>query len=376
MNKIGKTACIAVGGLWLLALFGGLWFAGIFSQGGNSGLHETEEELSAETDKGAPRVWEVVFQGMNFTLPQKGKVYLHPSGCMNIRLEDRYLIQIEVREDTVDEIWEGMEQRRESLTNYGYRIEKEPERLTGEERDYVRYIVSLENERGSDLDRSYFEVILAPADEGRHLLASIRFDGIDVDKLDETLRERIYEEAFTQTDEIFASACPTEQMDDEIGTLWMEDKSIDAEQRYISEDTIVYGDGQYRLSYRLPQHCMLTADNIAGKTYYDEDNQVYIQTNVVKFTWMTAKDMAESSESRQLSRPLASGEVKVNDRIFYYYTYSVMEYGKNDASTDYYFHGYCDLEDGSIYYIDGHGEDYPEAVEAAYYLEWMDISVF
>lgn len=373
MNKVGKTACVAAAGLWLLALFGGLWFAGVFSLGGKGRSHEAEEE--SETDKKQSQVWEVVFQGMKFTLPQKGKVYLHPSGCMNIRRDKRYLIQIELGEDTVDEMWESREQRRESLINDGYRMEKEAERLTGEGRDYVCYVVSLEKERGSDFDRSYFEVLFAPADEGRHLLAAIRFDGIDVDKLDETLREKIYEEAFIQTDEIFALVCPTDQMDDEEGTLWMEDVSIDPEQRYLSEDTIVYGEGQYRLSYRLPEHCMLTADTIAGKTYYEEDNQVYIHTNVVNFTWMTAKDMAESTAGRRLSRSLASGEVKVNGRIYYYYTYSIVEYEKNKASTDYYFEGYCDLEDGSIYYIYGHGEDYPEAVEAAYYLEWMDISV-
>lgn len=375
MNKIGKTVWVAAAGLWLIALFGGLWFAGVFSLGEKGVPHGAACSLSAERDNEQAAVWEVVFQGMKFTLPQKGKVYLHGSGCMNIRRDERYLIQIKLEENTVDEMWEGMKKKRESLINDGYRMEKEAERLTGEMSDYVRYVISLEKERGSDFDRSYFEVILAPADEGRHLLAAIRFDGIDVDKLDETLRERIYEDAFTQTGEIFASACPTEQMDDETGTLWMEDKSIDPEHRYISEDTIVYGDGQYRLSYRLPEHCMLTADNIAGKTYYDEDNQVYIWTNVVKYTWMTAKDMAESSADQQLSRPLASGEVKVNGRIFYYYTYSVMEYGKNEASTAYYFDGYCDLEDGSIYYINGHGDDNPEAAEAAYYLEWMDISV-
>lgn len=375
MNKIGKTMWVAAAVLWLLALFGGLWFAGVFSLGKKGVPHGAACPQSAETDNEQAAVWEVVFQGMKFTLPQKGKVYLHESGCMNIRRDERYLIQIKLEENTVDEMWEDIDQKRESLINDGYRIEKEAERLTEEMSDYVRYVISLEKERGSDFDRSYFEVILAPADEGRHLLAAIRFDGIDVDKLDETLRERIYEEAFTQTGEIFASAYPTEQMDDETGMLWMEDKSIDPEHRYISEDTIVYGDGQYRLSYRLPEHCMLTADNIAGKTYYNEDDHVYIWTNVVKYTWMTAKDMAESSADRQLSRPLVSGEVKVNGRIFYYYTYSVMEYGKNEASTKYYFDGYCDLEDGSIYYINGYADDNPEAAEAAYYLEWMDISV-
>lgn len=379
MNRTKKAICVVTVGLWLLAIFGGLWFAGAFYVGVEDGSLGASDKLAAEEaaadEEERLRVWEVVFKGMKFILPQKGKVYLHGSGCMNIRQEERYLIQINIVEDTVDEMWARMEQKRESLIKAGYRMEKEAERITGEGQDYVRYVISLEKERGSDFDRTYFEVILAPADEGRHILAVIPYDGIDVEKLDESMREKIYEEAFVRVSGIMEEAFPTDELDDEVGMLWMEDKSIDPEHQYISEDTIVYGDGQHSLSYRLPEHCMLTADNIAGKTYFDEDNQVYIQTDVVKFTWMSARDMADSIADRELSRPLISGEVKVNGRTFYYYAYSVMEYEKNEALTVYRFYGYCDLEDGSIYSIFGHSEDYPEAAEEAYYLEWMNISV-
>ncbi len=381
MNGIRKAACIAAAGVWLLALFCGLWFAGVLSVGGK-GSPGDEQEKSAAEEAGAgkgkelPRVWEVVFKGMKFTLPQKGKVHLHGSGCMNIRRDDRYLIQINIEEDTVDEMWTRMEQKRESLIKAGYRMEKEAERSKEEGFDYVRYVISLEKERGSNYDRTYFEVILAPADEGRHMLVVIPYDGIDMDKLDGTMREKVYEEALARARDIWEEAGPTDELDDEVGMLWMEDRNLDPELAYISEDTIVYGDGQHSLTYRLPEHCMLTIDNIAGKTYFDEDHQVYIQTNVLKYTWMTARDMADSIADGELSRPLAAGETTVGGRTFYYYTYSVMEYGKNETSTVYQFYGYCDLEDGSIYSIRGYAEDNPQAADEAYYLEWMNISVF
>lgn len=374
MNRIKTAAWIAAIGLWLLALVGGLWFAGVISPDEAGGAPAAEESTVGEGDDG-PRVWKVVFKGMQFTLQQKGTVYLHGSGCMNIRQDERYLIQIQIGDDTLDEMWACMEEKRESLIAFGYRMEKEAERLTGKGHDYVRYVISLEEERGSDLDRSYFEVMLAPADEGRHFLVVIPFDKIDVEKLDEAMREKIYGEALVRAREILDAACPTDEIDDEVGMLWTEDKSLDPEQRYISEDAIVYGNGQHSLSYVLPDHCMLTADNIAGKTYYDEDNQVYIMTSVVKYTWMTAEDMKKSAADRELSRIHTEGEVQVNGRTFYYYTYSVLEYKKMEASTTYSFHAYCDLEDGSIYTISGFTDDYPGALEEIYYLEWMDISV-
>lgn len=380
MSRTKKVACIVTAGLWLLALFGGLWFAGVFSMDAEDGPYGAAEKLTAEgeADEGKEqlRVWEVVFKGMKFILPQKGKVYLHGSGCMNIWQDERYLIQIQIEEDTVDEMWARMEQKKESLIKAGYRMEKEAERITGEGRDSVRYVISLEEERGSNFDRTYFEVILAPADEGRHILVVIPYDGIDVDRLDGVMREKLYEEALVRANGVIEGACPTDELDDEVGMLWMEDKNIGPEHQYITEDTIVYGDGQHSLSYKLPEHCMLTADNIAGKTYFDEDHQVYVKVDVLKYTWMSARDMAESIADRELSRPLTSGEVTVNDRTFYYNTYSVLEYGKGDAVTEYRFYGYCDLEDGSIYTIFGSSDDSAEAVEEVYYLEWMNISVF
>ena len=55
------------------------------------------------------------------------------------------------------------------------RMEKEAERVTGEGYDYIRYVLSLKDERGSDLDQTFFEVLLASADEERHFLVVILY---------------------------------------------------------------------------------------------------------------------------------------------------------------------------------------------------------
>lgn len=375
MNRIRKATFIAAAGLWLLALFGGLWFAGVFSFGYRNDSDGAAEKLTAEGENAEDRVWEVVYKGMKFFLPQKGVVGVHESDCLNIRQDERYLIQIVIRDETVDERYGRWSDSREVLIEDGYRIEKEAERLAGEESDHVRYVISLEKAQGDYLERTYFEVILAPADEGRCFLAMIRYDKIDMEKLDETMREKLYEEALVRTSAILAGTCPTDELDDELGTYWWEDKNLAPEHEYISEDTIVYRDGQYSLSYQLPEHCMLTTDNIAGKTYYDEDNQVYVTTNVLKYSWRTAKYSAESLAERELSRPHSAGEAQVSGRTFYYCTYTVCEYNGNKKSTVYEFYGYCDLEDGSVYSIRGYSEICPETLDPEYYFEWMNITV-
>lgn len=375
MNKIRKAMFVAAAGFWLLALFGGLWFAGVFSFGDRNDSDGAAEKQTAAGENAEARVWEVVYKGIKFFLPQKGMVGLHETDVLNIRQDERYLIQIVIKNGTMDERWEKWSQSREGLIEAGYRVEKEAERLVEDGRDDIRYLVSMENVQGDSVERTYFDVILAPADEGRYFLALIRYDKIEMEKLDETMREKIYEEAFVRTSAILNGTCPTDEMDDELGTHWMEDKNLDPEHQYISEDTIEYRDGQYSLSYQLPEHCMLTTDNLYWKTYYDEDNQVYISTDVAKPNWRTAKTMLESKEKYELSRPYSSGEVQVNGRIFYYVTYTVLTYKGEKTSKEYEFYGYCDLEDGSLYSIRGYSQVCPETLDAEYYFEWMNFTV-
>lgn len=375
MIGINRKTGIAAAAVWLFAVFLGLWFAGVLSFS-EKGMSEAEESsVTAGQNEEQARVWEIVFRGMKFTIPQKGIALVHESGCLNIRQNDQYLIQISIEDDSIDDIWESMDTRRESLIESGYRLEKEAVRLTEGGQDCIRYVVSMEKERGSDYDRSYFEVVFAPAKEGRHILAVIRYDGIDVDGLDEETRDQVYAEGFAAAEAVLDTACPTDEIDDEVGSYWMEDVSLDPEQLYLAEDTITYGDGQYMLSVRLPEGCMLVADTIAGKEYFDSVNQVYIYANVIEYKWQTAKDMADMLAARELSRIHEEGETEVNGRTFYYYSYSVLEYEKNKTTIRYHFEAFCDLEDGSIYTIAGYTEDYPEALEKAYYMNWMDVTL-
>lgn len=376
MSGINKKAGIAAGAVWLSAIFLSLWFMGVLSFGEKSGSQTGAGETAAGSADGQARVWEIVFSGMKFTLPQKGKALIHESGCFNIRQNDHYLIQIQIEEDTLDQMWENMGAKRQSLIESGYRMEKEAERMTDLSHDRIRYVVSLEKERGSDFDRSYFEILLAPADEGRHFLAFIRYDGLDVDRLDEAAREQVYDEALAAAEAVIDTAHPTNERDDEPGMGWIEDVSLDPEREYLTEDTFLYEDGAHLLYYRLPDGCRLVSDNVAGKGYLDTVNQVRIQISVMNYTWLTAKDMADRHFSAELSRIHTEGEIGVNGRPFYYYTYSVMEYEKSKTTTYYYFNAYCDLEDGSIYSISGYAEDCPAALEEIYYLDWMNVSLF
>ncbi len=376
-RMIRKTACVVTAGIWLLALFGGLWFAGFFSPVKDplSAAGESMAEGSADQ----PRIREVTYKGMKFFLPEKGMVGIHASGCLNIRQVDRYLIQIEISDGTVEELWEEWSQKRELLLETGYRMEKEAELLEGEEGDYIRYVISLDDGRWSDFDRTYFDVVMAPADEGRHFLTVILYDKIDVENLDEATREKVFAEAFVRASAILAAACPTDEADEEPGTVWYEDKSLDPERRYVTEGTIVYKDGKHSLSYQLPERCMLTGDDAIGKTYYDEDDQIYVTADVVKHhdpVKATAKSMAESNVKGNLSRPHTSGEVQVNGRTFYYCTRTVVDYQKRKMVTTYTFDGFCDLGAGNVYCIHGYSEKSPKTLEPEYYLEWMDITVF
>ena len=47
----------------------------------------------------------------------------------------------------------------------------------------------------------------------------------------------------------------------------------------------------------------------------------------------------------------------------------------NKTAVRYHFEAFCDLEDGSIYTLAGYAEDYPEALEKTYYIDWMDVTL-
>lgn len=371
MSRTKRWAGVAAAGVvFVSAVIMGLWFMGILSLGEKGG----NEAKAAERSESQSREWEIVFKGMKLTIPEKGEACIHESGCMNVRQQDDYLIQIDIEDDIIENMWARMDSKKKSLTESGYRIDKEPEWISGEGQEYICYVISMADERGSDFERSYFEVMLMPADAGRHFLAVARFDGIDIDGLDTKTRDFIYKEALEATLDMLAGAESTDERDDETGTFWMEDPNIEPNQSYISEDSIFCKDEKWVVTYQLPESSQIISDNIAGKTYLDTDNRIYIRVSITNYTWETAQEKAQKLAADVLSRIHAQGENKVNGRTFYYYTYSVLEYGKKKKQTHYYFHAFCDLENGDIYSIYGSADDCPMVLSEMYYLDVMNIT--
>lgn len=371
MSRTKRWAGVAAAGVvFVFAVIMGLWFMGILSLG-EKGRNEAK---AAERSESQSREWEIVFKGMKLTIPEKGEACIHESGCMNVRQQDDYLIQIDIEDDIIENMWARMDSKKKSLTESGYRIDKEPEWISGEGQEYICYVISMADERGSDFERSYFEVMLMPADAGRHFLAVARFDGIDIDGLDTKTRDFIYKEALEATLDMLAGAESTDERDNETGTFWMEDPNIEPNQSYISEDSIFCKDEKWVVTYQLPESSQIISDNIAGKTYLDTDNRIYIRVSITNYTWETAQEKAQKLAADVLSRIHAQGETKVNGRTFYYYTYSVLEYGKKKKQTHYYFHAFCDLENGDIYSIYGSADDCPMVLSEMYYLEVMNIT--
>lgn len=378
----------AAAGAFLLAAFLGLWFSGILSFGGAGGENKdgsgggyaagagADGEYTADAENGTnmSETWEIVFKGMKFAVPEKGMACVHESGCMNIRQRDEYLIQIDIEDDTVEGLWERMDSKKKSLTDSGYRMEEEPQLLDRDGQTYIRYAISMADERGSDFDRSFFEVLLFPAGDQRRFLAVLRFDGIDMEKLETKRRSRMYEEAEEAALNVLVRAVPTEEKDDPAGTLWMEDENLDPNGAYLSEDSILCDDGEWTVSYRLPKNSQIVFDDLAGKTYLDTDKQIYIRIGTLNYTWMTAEDMVRSSVSSRLSETTEQGEIESGGRTFYYDTYSVLEYGKTKKVTHYYFEAYCDLENGDIFCIHVSADDRPEVLDELYYLDIYDIT--
>lgn len=371
MSRTKRWAGVAAAGVvFVFAVIMGLWFMGILSLG-EKGRNEAK---AAERSESQSREWEIVFKGMKLTIPEKGEACIHESGCMNVRQQDDYLIQIDIEDDIIENMWARMDSKKKSLTESGYRIDKEPEWISGEGQEYICYVISMADERGSDFERSYFEVMLMPADAGRHFLAVARFDGIDIDGLDTKTRDFIYKEALEATLDMLAGAESTDERDDETGTFWMEDPNIEPNQSYISEDSIFCKDEKWVVTYQLPESSQIISDNIAGKTYLDTDNRIYIRVSITNYTWETAQEKAQKLAADVLSRIHAQGETKVNGRTFYYYTYSVLEYGKKKKQAHYYFHAFCDLENGDIYSIYGSADDCPMVLSEMYYLDVMNIT--
>lgn len=83
----------------------------------------------------------------------------------------------------MDDFWDNRAERVQSIENSGYVIVLPPEKTQIGGKEYVKYIVSLANERGAAFENSYFGVLIRQASDKERIFTTIRFDGTDMDAL-------------------------------------------------------------------------------------------------------------------------------------------------------------------------------------------------
>ena len=313
------------------------------------------EDVSAtenETNTNNPEPWHIVFKGYAFSVEPVGLAIIHESGCINIRSCDEYLIQIDVEDGTAEEFWNVRDERVKNMEDSGYVIELAPEKVELQGREYIRYIISLANERGADVDNTYFYVLVSDTGDDQRFFTVIKFDGIDIASLNVKEKDGIYEKAVDEVTAVVAGAVPTDETNDMAGSYWQETQPIENfatdNDNNIGADNITGADSKVNknsddnssendilikdsitnedttVSYELPEGYILTDDDLSGKKYYSDNDKVNVMISVVPYTWMTAADMAERERGAGISKVIKSGQYEVSGVTFYYYTYSIL----------------------------------------------------
>lgn len=334
------------------------------------------EDVSAtenETNTNNPEPWHIVFKGYAFSVEPVGLAIIHESGCINIRNCDEYLIQIDVEDGTAEEFWNGRDERVKNMEDSGYVIELAPEKVELQGREYIRYIISLANERGADVDNTYFYVLVSDTGDDQRFFTVIKFDGIDIASLNVKEKDGIYEKAVDEVTAIVAGAVPTDETNDMAGSYWQETQPVDTGNSATDKDSITNEDTT--VSYELPEGYILTDDDLSGKKYYSDNDKVNVMISVVPYTWMTAADMAERERRAGISKVIRSGQYEEKGVTFYYYTYSILHIRGEERSITYHFNGYADLKNGDIYSVYGFADDNPAAMEPDTYADFMKINM-
>lgn len=361
--------CILAGSVFAALDFMGVVDLNFRNKKFGEDVSATENENGANTNN--PNPWHIVFKGYAFSVEPVGLAIIHESGCINIRSCDEYLIQIDVEDGTAEEFWNGRDDRVKNMEDSGYVIELAPEKVELQGREYIRYIISLANERGADVDNTCFYVLVSDAGDDQRFFTVIKFDEINIASLNVKEKDEIYEKAVDEVTAIVAGAVPTDETNDMAGSYWQEtqpvENSASDNDTITNEDTIV--------SYELPEGYILTDDDLSGKKYYSDIDRVNVTISVVPYTWMTAADMAERERRAGISKVIRSGQYEVNGVNFYYYTYSILYIRGEKRSITYHFNGYADLENGDIYSVYGFADDNPAAMEPDTYADFMKINM-
>ena len=367
--------CILTG-----SVFAALDFMGVVNLNTiNAKFGEDKSATENETNTNKPEPWHIVFKGYAFSVEPVGLAIIHESGCINIRSCDEYLIQIDVEDGTAEELWNGRDERVKNMEASGYVIELSPEKVKLQGREYIRYIISLANERGADVDNTYFYVLVSDAGDDQCFFTVIKFDEIDIASLNVKEKDEIYQKAVDEVTSIVAGAVPTDETNDMAGSYWQETQLVDTENsatdkgNNIDVDNITNEDTT--VSYKLPEGYILTSDDLSGKKYYSENDKINVMISVVPYTWMTAADMAERECGAGISKVIKSGQYEVSGVTFYYYTYSILYIRGGKRSITYHFKGYADLKNGDIYSVYGFADGNPAAMEPDTYIDFMKINM-
>lgn len=334
---------------------------------------DSNSNTENETNTNNPEPWHIVFKGYAFSVEPVGLAIIHESGCINIRSCDEYLIQIDVEDGTAEEFWNGRDDRVKNMEDSGYVIELAPEKVELQGREYIRYIISLANERGADVDNTYFYMLVSDAGDDQRFFTVIKFDEINIAYLNVKEKDEIYEKAVDEVTSIVAGAVPTDETNDMAGSYWQETQPVDTGNSATDKDSITNEDTI--VSYELPEGYILTDDDLSGKKYYSDNDKVNVTISVVPYTWMTAADMAERERGAGISKVIRSGQYEVNGVTFYYYTYSILYIRGGKRSITYHFNGYADLKNGDIYSVYGFADDNPAAMEPDTYADFMKINM-
>lgn len=361
--------CILAG-----SVFAALDFMGVVNLNTiNEKFGEDMSTTENETNTNKPEPWHIVFKGYAFSVEPVGLAIIHESGCINIRSCDEYLIQIDVEDGTAEEFWNGRDERVKNMEDSGYVIELAPEKVELQEREYIRYIISLANERGADVDNTYFYVLVSDTGDDQRFFTVIKFDGIDIASLNVKEKDGIYEKAVDEVTAVVAGAVPTDETNDMAGSYWQETQPVDTGNSATDKDSITNEDTT--VSYELPEGYILTDDDLSGKKYYSDNDKVNVMISVVPYTWMTAADMAEREHRAGISKVIRSGQYEEKGVTFYYYTYSILHIRGEKRSITYHFNGYADLKNGDIYSVYGFADDNPAAMEPDTYADFMKINM-
>lgn len=363
--------CILAGSVFAALDFMGVVDLNFRNKKFGEDVSATENENGANTNN--PEPWHIVFKGYAFSVEPVGLAIIHESGCINIRSCDEYLIQIDVEDGTAEEFWNGRDDRVKNMEDSGYVIELAPEKVELQGREYIRYIISLANERGADVDNTYFYVLVSDAGDDQRFFTVIKFDEINIASLNVKEKDEIYEKAVDEVTSIVAGAVPTDETNDMAGSYWQETQPVDTGNSATDKDSITNEDTI--VSYELPEGYILTDDDLSGKKYYSDIDRVNVTISVVPYTWMTAADMAERERRAGISKVIRSGQYEVSGVTFYYYTYSILYIRGEKRSITYHFNGYADLKNGDIYSVYGFADDNPAAMEPDTYADFMKINM-